>query len=112
MGKFKFFPSNVSVVARVLSVEKKATIYQNSVVYYIMATQDCYEDPKYRDVPRICFGYNASTDGRKKFFESLRRGDVIECLGSIEGSVLNDKDNPIDIYEVFWQSINLVYRAS
>lgn len=113
MGKFHILPSNVNVVARVISVEKETTKFQNLVVYNIIATQDCdTNNPGSKENSRICFNYNVKDESRKKFFESLRPGDIIECLGSIENSVLDTKDNPIDIYEVFWRDINLVYKDS
>ena len=112
MGKFNFLPSNVNVVARVVSVEKEKTKFPNTVVYNIIATQDCDNNPDSKDNSRICFNYTVNTESRKKFFESLQTGDIIECLGFIENSVLDTKDNPIDIYEVFWRDINLVYKAS
>ena len=112
MGKFNFLPSNVNVVARVISVEKEKTKFQNLVVYSITATQDCDNNPDSKENSRICFNYNVNIESRKKFFESLQPGDIIECIGSVENSVLNIKNNPVDIYEVFWRDINLVYKAS
>ena len=112
MGKFNFLPSNVNVVARVISVEKEKTKFPNTVIYNIIATQDCDDNPESKENSRICFNYTVNTESRKKFFESLQTGDIIECLGIIENSVLDTKDNPIDIYEVFWRDINLVYKAS
>lgn len=111
MGKFHILPSNVSVVARVISVEKEKTKFPNTVVYNIIATQDCDNNPGSKDNSRICFNYNVKDESRKKFFESLRPGDVIECLGTVKNSVLDIEDNPIDIYEVLWRDINLVYKV-
>lgn len=112
MGRFNFFPSNVNVMARVISVEKETTKFQNLVVYNVLATQDCDKNSGSKENSRICFNYNVNNESRRKFFESLRPGDIIECLGSIKNSVLDTKDNPIDIYEVLWRDINLVYKAS
>ena len=112
MGKFNFLPSNVNVVARVISIVKEKTKFPNTVIYNIIATQDCDNNPESKENSRICFNYTVNTESRKKFFESLQTGDVIECLGSIKNSVLDTKDNPVDIYEVFWRDINLVYKAS
>ena len=112
MGKFNFLPSNVNVVARVISIEKEKTKFPNTVIYNIIATQDCDNNPGSKENSRICFNYNVNIESRKKFFESLQPGDIIECIGSVENSVLNIKNNPVDIYEVFWRDINLVYKAS
>ena len=112
MGKFHVLPSNVNVVARVISVKKEKTKFQNLIVYNILATQDCDNNPGSKENSRICFNYNVNTESRRKFFESLQPGEIIECLGSVKNSVLDTKDNPVDIYEVFWRDINLVYKAS
>lgn len=112
MGKFNYLPSNVNVVVRIVSVKEEKTKFENLVAYNIMATQDGFQDPKTKNVPSIIIHFIPRNECHKKCLESLQPGDIIECLGSMEGSVFNDKGKPVDIYEIFWQNIKLVYEAS
>ena len=111
MGKFHVLPSNVNVVARVISVERAEKVYGNGIEYIIYAAKDDEQDPRYRNIPRICFDFNAGTEGYNKYYESLKPGDIIECIGSVECSYDDENGNLTDSYGIFWHELNVVYKV-
>ena len=111
MGKFYILPSNVNVVARVISVERLKNEDNDSVKYIIYCALDDEEDPRYRNIPGICFDFIASTEYLQKYYETLQSGDLIECIGSVECSYKDENGNLIDSYGIFWHKLNIVYKA-
>ena len=111
MGKFHILPSNVNVVARVISVERVEDEDRDSVNYIIYCAQDDEENPRYRNMPGICFDFLAKTEIDQKHYESLQPGDFIECIGSVECSYRDDDGNLTDSYGIFWHELNIVYKV-
>lgn len=112
MGKFEYFPSNVNVVARVISVERDETKYENNVIYRITATQNCSDDLVMEEVLKIIFEYSLHYKETGEFYELLSSGDIIECIGSIEGSDHGENGEFNGSYGVCWHEINLVYKVA